>query len=1004
MLLTGKTISHYKILERLGGGGMGEVYKAQDLKLGRFVAIKLLPADLTRDEEAKARFIKEARAASALQHHNICTIHEIDETEDGRLFLCMDCYEGETLKDRIGRGALSVEDALDIAVQAADGLTKAHDGGIIHRDIKPANLFITTEGMVKILDFGLAKLSGQTTLTKEGSTMGTVAYMSPEQTRGEGVDTRTDIWSLGVVLYEMLTGQRPFRGDYDQAVVYSIVNEEPEPLRSLKEGMPEGLASIVAQALEKDPRRRPCGMAEAAAGLKACRELLNGGKLERSRKMIEKSLERRRFRRFVLILGTLLALAAVFVVLMKAHRLPGWLSPRKSILVSAFENMTSDPEQDRLCSILPNLLITSLERCEKLDVWTWERAGFRLQADELNDKRALSPDLALEFCRKYGIEMCISGHFIISGDQLSISIELKDVEGKDRFRSVEAKGVLPAEVPGLMIDEASREILSSLHLPEKKVKGRPPESIVAMTTRSLDAYWKYLSGTESFYQEKYEESVPFFKDAVRLDTAFASAHLYLARSYTRLKKPVERRESLIKAYTHREGADEKNRKYIDADYAFYLNKSWDEANRILRQLLTQYPYEKEALSDLAFNYRYTNPLNSVREYQKVIEVCPYDRDALEALCGIYAEAGDFTQAENMIYLYRNTYSEDVHPVEVLGDMYLQKGRPTEAYLKYSDTQLGRFSPLSFWKAGYCLALREDYRTAGSWFDRYMNAKIPIEQKIYASIWDGLYQAFLGDSAKALSILEDAVSLSQRMNYLTSESDAALVRGCILYDREQYESSMKSFEEYHRLSRKIDLDATPQGFTAADAEYDFWSGMILARQGAIDSANAKMKKLETFVSANEAIQGSQWISAKWQYDLAVLQIELHLSQKLYAKAVRLASRLPVWGIPPAPIGIKPLSMAKYHLPMQNDQLARALAEKGELKRASEEYSRLLDLEKKGGTGRVIHPIVHYRLARVLDRRGLPSDARVQYKAFLELWGEKNGDSPEVNSAKFRLSQL
>ena len=222
--MIGKTISHYRIIEKIGGGGMGIVYKAQDLKLDRFVALKFLPPHLTTSKEEKQRFIHEAKAASTLEHNNICNIHEIDETEDGQLFISMAYYEGETLDNKIKEKPLPIEEAIDIAIQIAQGLAKAHEKEIVHRDIKPANIMLTKEGVVKVLDFGLAKLSKQTKLTKEGTTLGTIAYMSPEQTRGDKVDRKTDIWSLGVILYEMITGQLPFKGDYDQAVMYGIAN------------------------------------------------------------------------------------------------------------------------------------------------------------------------------------------------------------------------------------------------------------------------------------------------------------------------------------------------------------------------------------------------------------------------------------------------------------------------------------------------------------------------------------------------------------------------------------------------------------------------------------------------------------------------------------------------------------------------------------------------------------------------------------------------------------
>ncbi|MEJ2637843.1 MAG: protein kinase, partial [Calditrichia bacterium] len=263
--MIGKIFSHYKILEKLGVGGMGVVYKAEDTKLKRNVALKFLPAGLTRDMEAKARFIREAQTASALQHHNICTIHDIDETEDGQLFIIMECYEGKTLKDKIKEERLKPEEAIDIAIQIARGLQKAHDMGIVHRDIKPANIFITSDGVAKILDFGLAKLVDQVQITKDSSTLGTVAYMSPEQCSGSAVDHRTDIWSLGVVLYEMLTGERPFVGDYEQAIVYAILNEAPKPLIiSMFEKVDFSLVleQIVNGALLKNPNERYRDMEE----------------------------------------------------------------------------------------------------------------------------------------------------------------------------------------------------------------------------------------------------------------------------------------------------------------------------------------------------------------------------------------------------------------------------------------------------------------------------------------------------------------------------------------------------------------------------------------------------------------------------------------------------------------------------------------------------------------------------------------------------------------------
>jgi serine/threonine protein kinase len=254
--MIGQIVSHYQILEKLGGGGMGVVYKAEDTNLKRTIALKFLPPELTQDSEAKHRFIREAQAASALDHPNICTIYEVAETDDGTLYIAMACYDGEALTETISRAPLPLADVVNLGIQIASGLGAAHRKGVIHRDLKTANVFITSEGLIKILDFGLAKLSGVTQLTKPETTLGTVSYMSPEQARGMEVDSRSDIWSLGVVLYEMVTGQLPFRGEFAEAVVYSILNENPTPISGLRTGVPLELERIVHKCLAKDPDDR----------------------------------------------------------------------------------------------------------------------------------------------------------------------------------------------------------------------------------------------------------------------------------------------------------------------------------------------------------------------------------------------------------------------------------------------------------------------------------------------------------------------------------------------------------------------------------------------------------------------------------------------------------------------------------------------------------------------------------------------------------------------------
>ncbi len=275
--MLGRTISHYRILDKLGEGGMGVVYKAEDAKLERTVALKFLAAHLLNDDEAKQRFLREAKAAAALNHPNICSVYEIDET-DGKTFISMAYVEGETLEERIARGPLPIKEALDIGQQIAKGLEGAHEKGIVHRDIKPANILVAQDGQVTIMDFGLARLTEASRLTKADTTVGTVAYMSPEQAQGGEVDHRSDLWALGCAIYEMIAGARPFKGAYDQALLYEIVQQEPEPLTGVRAGVPMELEFIVGKCLAKDASDRYQSAKEIAVDLRTLAEKMKSGR------------------------------------------------------------------------------------------------------------------------------------------------------------------------------------------------------------------------------------------------------------------------------------------------------------------------------------------------------------------------------------------------------------------------------------------------------------------------------------------------------------------------------------------------------------------------------------------------------------------------------------------------------------------------------------------------------------------------------------------------------
>jgi serine/threonine protein kinase/tetratricopeptide (TPR) repeat protein len=478
--MIGRTISHYKILEKLGEGGMGVVYKAEDTRLRRTVALKFLPPELTRDAEAKERFVQEAQAASGLDHPNICNIHEIDETPEGQLFICMAHYEGETLREQIARGPLAIDPAVRIAQQIVDGLAKAHAAGIVHRDMKPANIMITSEGTAKILDFGLAKLSGRTLQTRTGTTLGTVTYMSPEQARGEAVDHRTDIWSFGAIVYEMLAGVPPFRGEYEQAVIYSILNNEPQAVTAIWPEVPEGLARIIRKCLEKNPERRYSSVSELMSDMR---------RLEVASQPISQTSG-----------------------MQKTKELP-------SIAVLPFRDMSPARDQEYFCEGIAEELINGLVQIEGLRV-TARTSAFQFKGKDL-DVRKIGKEL--------DVGAVLEGSVRKAGDRLRITAQLINVA--DGYHLWSEKYDRDLEDIFAIQDEISLAIVEKLR---GKLLKEERSKLIRRYTDNEEAYNLYLKG-RYYWNRRHEggiqRAIELFQQAVEKDPLCAPGYVGIADCY-----------------------------------------------------------------------------------------------------------------------------------------------------------------------------------------------------------------------------------------------------------------------------------------------------------------------------------------------------------------------------------------------------------------------------------------------------------------------------------------
>jgi TolB-like protein/predicted Ser/Thr protein kinase len=516
-LQKGSTIAgKYRIIEELGRGGMGVVYKAEDTKLKRTVALKFLPPELTHIPDVKERFMREAQAAAALDHPNICTVYEFDEAEE-KTFISMAYVEGQSLRKKLESGPLELDEALRIALQVAEGLKIAHKKGVVHRDIKSANIMVTEDNQAKIMDFGLARMAGGTLITQEGTAMGTIAYMSPEQAQGEEVDHRTDIWSFGVVLYEMFTGQLPFKGEHDQAVVYSILNKKPKPLAELRSEIPVSIGQVVDKVLEKNPDKRYQQIDELLDDLKS----ISAGIVPEEIKARLRKEKLRKRKRAILYAGTV---GLVIVIAVLALTLfTGRAEAIDSIAVLPLENLTGDTEKELFVDVATEELIDKLGQI----------SGLRRVISRTTVMKYKKTDKTLsEIARELNVDVIVEGSVQEAGDRVRIQVRLMDalpeeqnLWGQAYERAMSDVRVMYGEIARTIADKAQIDLTA--------------DELTRLTSASQvnpESYNAYLKGKS--YLDRREPTPEgrkiaqqYFEFALEIDPNNALAYVGIADAW-----------------------------------------------------------------------------------------------------------------------------------------------------------------------------------------------------------------------------------------------------------------------------------------------------------------------------------------------------------------------------------------------------------------------------------------------------------------------------------------
>ena len=958
--MIGKTISNYKILEKLGEGGMGVVYKAHDIKLDRTVALKFLPSHLTVNDTDKERFVQEAKAAAALNHPNVCVIHDIQEVEEHH-FIIMEYVDGKTLRQLLtSKGQLKIENAIEYAIQIGEALQEAHNKGIVHRDVKSDNIMITAANQAKVMDFGLAKLKGSLKLTKSSSTVGTTAYMAPEQIEGKEIDARSDIFSFGIVLYEMLTGQLPFKGDYEAALMYAILNEEPDPVEKHLPDISSELLHIMNRSLEKDPDNRYQSMKDMLIDLRRLkRDTVKVSGISNDLEETEKtSKEKNKFKKIIIPLSALVIITLFVIGYIFINHDSENEYERIPIAVIDFINETNETE----LSGLSGMLITALEQSKRLSVLTRSRMFDILKQLKISEIERIDESLGRRICKEAKVNTLATATIRKFGKLYTIDFKVLNVDKNEYLFTSKEQGEGQESIPS-MIDNISDNVRKGLMEKVSEINAGTT-NVAEITSTNLEAYQHYFKGEEFIDKMDFDLAIEELKKAVKLDSTFGLAYYRLAYAVDWEMNPQHSAKYITKAISFLNRIPEKER-YLARALSTNIQEGRSAAIEVLDEMEKIYPNDKEMLYNIGDWSYHVGDLVKAKQYlEKVLSMDPVFIRALQHLIWTYRDLGLFEDMFRVAEQY-NSVSDSEESFDLLSDAYIELGSYKEGLQFINRTR--------------------ELHPERKYLTRQV-AKIYIFQERYDEAEKELKTLIGKDKSQSTKLLGYS-SLVTIYNYLGKNRES--IKACdfvIDYYWQQKDTSMAAYwliAKGHLLyTGKVDIKAAEIEVRKtypyqASIDYNFyWISLTV-----FYTFNGEFELAENLAKS---------VPIKW-WELAVQSL-IHSKKKGCTKSEILLDTIKHF----TPGYLKILLL--YHL-------AECQFEQNEYNKATQSLIKMQSIRNVSlGLRAMYYPKSFYLLGKVYEQKGDSNLALKNYTKFLEMWKNADEDLPELIDAKDRLRNL